>query len=71
MLVKELIEELKKCNPDDIVLYSMEHALENNNLTLVNNTGETESEEDFGVEDVLIGGGTLRGFVFLVEALLE
>lgn len=33
MKVKELIEELKKCNPDDIVMYDFENAFTNDNLS--------------------------------------
>ena len=64
MTVKELINELKKCNPDDIVMYDPENAIKNKN-------GGTLQEivEDYGIDDVHIGGGTTKGFVFLVEEL--
>ena len=64
MTVKELINELKKCNPDDLVMYDPENAI-------INENGGTSQEivEDYGIDDVLIGGGTTKGFVFLVEEL--
>lgn len=65
MKVKELINELKKCNPDDIVMYDPENAIKNE-------SGGTSPEfvEDYCIDDVLIGGGTTKGFVFLSEELL-
>ena len=61
MTVKQLINELKKCNPDDLVMYDPENAIKNKN-------GGTSQEivEYYGIDDVLIGGGTARGLVFLV-----
>ena len=64
MTVKELINELKKCNPDDIVMYDPEHAIKNEN-----DGTSPEFVEDYCIDDVLIGGGTTNGFVFLVEEL--
>ena len=32
MLVKELIEELQKCNPEDIVMYNFENSFANDNF---------------------------------------
>ena len=67
MTVKELINELEKCNPDDIVIYDPENAIKNEN---VENVGiSPEFVEHYGVDDV-IGSGTLKGFVYLVEELL-
>ena len=65
MKVKKLINELKKCNPDDIVMYDPENAIKNE-------SGGTSPEfvEDYCIDDVLIGGGTTKGFVFLSEELL-
>lgn len=65
MTVKELINELKKCNPDDLVLYDPSNAIKNE-------SGGTSPEfvEDYCIDDVLIGGGTTKGFVFLSEELL-
>ena len=65
MTVKELINELEKCNPDDIVMYDPENAIKNEN-------GGTSQEivEVYGIDDVLIGSGTIKGFVYLVEELL-
>ena len=72
MKVKELIEELKKCNPDDIVMYNFENAFTNDNFERMHDFQErNECEFDCAVEDVAIGLGTLKGFVFLRESLLE
>ena len=65
MKVKELIAELQKCNPDDLVFYDLENAIKNDEIEV------TTQELHFSVDDVLIGGGTTRGFVFLAEDLLE
>lgn len=35
MLVKELIEKLQKCNPEDIVMYNFENSFANDNLTML------------------------------------
>lgn len=70
MTVKELINELKKCNPDDIVMYNPENAIKNQNDD-ENDGTLPEVFEDYGVDDVLIGSGTERGFVLLTEELLD
>lgn len=64
MIVKELIDLLKKCNPNDIVMFDMENSLKNGAF-------EEDEETHFGVDDVLIGKGTLKGFVFLQEDFQE
>ena len=64
MTVKELINELLKCNPDDIVMYDADKSFTNQDIQAMNDYIDTH----FGVDDVLIGGGTLKGFVFLTEA---
>ena len=56
MTVKELINELKKCNPDDLVMYDPSNAIKNENIV-----------ENYCVDDVLIGSGTTKGFVYLTE----
>ena len=61
MTVKELINELEKCNPDDIVMYDPSNAIKNENDNI---------DAVYGIDDVLIGSGTIRGFVFLAEELL-
>lgn len=72
MKVKELIEELKKCNPNDIVMYNFENAFTNDNFERMHDLQErNECEFDCSVDDVAIGCGTLKGFVFLRETLLE
>lgn len=72
MKVKELIEELKKCNPEDIVMYNFENAFTNDNFERMHDLQERhECEFDCSVDDVAIGSETLKGFVFLRETLLE
>ena len=72
MNVKELIEELKKCNPDDIVMYNFENAFTNDNFERMHDLQErNECEFDCAIDDVAIASGTLKGFVFLREDLLE
>ena len=51
MKVSELIGLLKKCDPNDIVMMSTSQL----------------TADDLSVDDVLIGSGTLKGFVFLAE----
>ena len=64
MKVKELINELQKCNPDDIVMYDADKSFTIQDIQAMNDYIDTH----FGVDDVLIGHGTLRGFVYLSEA---
>lgn len=64
MLVKELIELLQMCDPNDIVMFDAENSLKNRTLLY-------DGENDFSVDDVLVGGGTLKHFVFLREDLDE
>lgn len=83
MKVKDLIEELKKCNPEDTVYYDFENAFTNevNCSTypeLYPNLKELKEDLDerlviftMGVDDVLIGSGTLKGYVYLTEDLIE
>ena len=54
MIVSELIKTLQRCPQDAIVMYEM------------NELNEDE-EKHYGIEDVLVGSGTLEGFVFLAE----
>ena len=65
MTVKELINELKNCSPADIVMYDPENAIKNE-------SGGTSHEfvECYCIDDVLIGSGTTKGFVYLTEELL-
>lgn len=67
MRVKELIELLKRCSQDDVVLYDMENSLKNESCVMRNDNGEKIIETTMGIDDVLIGSGTLKGFVYLVE----
>ena len=71
MTVKELIAELKKCPQDNIIMYDMGNAKKNDMLTIVNEEGEEMGEDEFPIDDVLIGGGTLKGFCFLAAELYE
>lgn len=67
MIVKELIQELSKCNPNDIVMYDPVIYCENNNVTLLSCMNRSERWEHMGVDDARYGSGTLKGFVFLME----
>lgn len=68
MKVKELIELLQKCNPDDTVMYDAQNALQNEDWHLMDCAGDDVTERpDFGISDVLYGTGTLRGRVYLCE----
>ena len=71
MMVKELIELLQKCNPDDIVMYDAENAMWNEHQGVWCTDPEGSEETVYGVSDVLIGSGTLRGFVYLVDEKLK
>lgn len=72
MLVKELIEELQECNPEDIVMYNFENSFVNDNFERVRELKSGhDCEYDCGIDKVLIGSGTAKGFVFLAEELLE
>lgn len=72
MLVSELIAELQKCNPNNIVMYNFENAFTNDEFERMNDIAERhECEWDCSVDEVMIGGGTLSGFVFLREESLE
>lgn len=65
MKVKELIELLEKVpNKNDIVMFDPENGFENEGI-------EGLGGLHFGVDDVLIGNGSLRGFVYLVEDKLQ
>lgn len=70
MKVKELIELLKRCSQDDVVLYDMENSLKNESYVMRNDNGEKIIETTMGIDDVLIGSGTQKGFVYLVEGKL-
>jgi hypothetical protein len=69
--VKELIELLQKCNPEDIVMYDASNAMWNEHQGVWCSDPEGSMEATYGVDDVLIGSGTLRGFVYLTEDKLE
>lgn len=71
MLVKELIEELKKCPQDAIVMYDIKNAIMNDSEEDVLWKPWEFKETHCGVDDVMIGQGTLKGFVYLSEELLS
>lgn len=72
MTVAELIAELEKCNPNDIVMYDFENSFTNDNFERMKDIQERhDCEWHCSVDDVQVGGGTLKGFVFLTEELLE
>ena len=70
MKVKELIKQLQKCNPDDLVMYDARKALQNEDWYLMDCAGDNVTETpNLGIDDVSIGTGTNRGFVFLSDTL--
>jgi hypothetical protein len=62
MFVAELIEELKKYRPEDIVMYDRENAQKN---------PDYKDSTVCGIDEVVMGIGTERGFVYLQEELLK
>lgn len=78
MKVIELIKELQQCQPDDIVMYDYENSFTNEaNCSMYpekySDLEKALDENGFsmGIDDVEIGTGTLKGFVFLTEDLME
>ena len=71
MRVKELIELLKLCPQDDVVLYDMENSLKNESYVTQSDNGENIIETIMGIDDVLIGSGTRKGSVYLAEKKYE
>jgi hypothetical protein len=75
MKVFELIKELKKCPQDSIVMYNFENSYDNEVNGVENNYGfdvlAEHREFEMGIDDVLVGSGTLKGFVFLTENLTD
>lgn len=71
MRVSELIELLQKCPKDWLVMYDSETHCMNESITMVDDAGEVTEEYSMDIEDVLIGGGTTRGFVYLTAEPLE
>lgn len=71
MRVYELIEMLQKC-PDQgaFVMYDIEPSIKNGDLIIVENAIEEETVKHFSVEDVLVGTGTIKGYVFLADEVL-
>lgn len=73
MLVHELIELLQRCPQDAIVGYDMENAFTNDEDERIYGFDREARPSEFymGIDDVLIGHGTHKGFVFLTEALIQ
>lgn len=71
MRVYELIELLQKC-PDQgaLVMFDIEPSIKNGDLIIVENAIEEETEKHFSIEDVLVGTGTAKGFVYLSDEVL-
>lgn len=71
MRVYELIELLQKC-PDQgaLVMFDIEPSIKNGDLIIVENAIEEETEKHFSIEDVLVGAGTAKGFVYLADEVL-
>lgn len=72
MRVHELIELLKRCPQDAIVGYDMENAFTNDEDERLYGFDREKRPSEFfmGVDDVLIGHGTSKGFVYLTEDLI-
>ena len=71
MKVKDLIELLQRCNPEDIVMYDAENAMWNEHQGVWCTDPEGSTEVVYGVNDALIGSGTIRGFVYLADEKLK
>ena len=66
MTVGELIALLRKCPEDSLVMYDAEVECDNEALTIMQaETWEKYTEYSMGIDDVMIGGGTSKGFVYL------
>lgn len=59
MTVIQLIQELRLCPDNYIVMFDVEQSMENGSLG--------EAETALPVDEVQIGTGTERGFVYLTE----
>lgn len=56
--VKELINELEKCNPDDLVLYDHSNEIKNRNCGVSH-----EFVEAGCIDDLVIGNGTTKRYL--------
>ena len=72
MTVYELIEELKNCPQNAIVMYDFENAFTNDETErmLGFDREKKPSEFSMSIDEVMIGGGTTKGFVYLRESLI-
>lgn len=71
MRVYELIELLQKCpNQGALVMFDIEPSIKNGDLQIIEDAIGEETEKHLGVEDVLIGHGTQKGFVYLADEVL-
>lgn len=68
MTVAELIKLLNKCPQDARVMYNIENELWNETIRIVRDDKYDTPywENDFSVDDALVGSGTLKGFVYLI-----
>lgn len=67
MKVRELITLLQRCDPECTVMYDASVGIRNEALTVHDDMGEEQLEPHFSVDDVQVGHGTIRGFVYLTE----
>ena len=72
MTVYELIEELKKCPQNAIVIYDFENAFTNDETERMFGFDREKKPSEFsmGIDEVMIGGGTTKGFIYLSESLI-
>ena len=71
MRVYELTELLQK-SPDQgaLVMFDIEPSIKNGDVDIIENAIEEETTKCFSINDVLVGTGTLKGFVFLADEVL-
>lgn len=66
MKVSELIEILKRCPQDWIVMYDANQECLNESMVLMDSIDMVPNDEyAMSVDDVLVGSGTTEGFCFL------
>ena len=71
MKVCELIELLQKCPDQNAnVMFDIEPSIKNGDVEIIEYAIEEETQKHFSINDVLIGTGTLKGFVFIADEVL-